>query len=417
MKHVLLLCGLLLLAAVLPVRAQAPPDIVVISLDDANRFPYHPVILTPALRGFFDANQRLRNYRSCGPLCAPSRTSLLIGRYPLHVGVRNNDPALPLAETTLAEALRAAGYATACVGKWDHGNANPTSPGPGAHGFDFSLTLRQQDGGQHYPSGVYRNGAWESVPAGTYTTTLLTAEALAWWQAAPGPRFLWLAYNVPHGTVQAPPGGISPYQVYGSTNGAYAAALTYLDARIGELLTAVGPTPVVVILSDHGAYTINGPGKFWGMNVDQGPPLVVQRGGMNDLYEGGIRVPFAARGLGIAPENLLAPALGIDLLPSLLSAAGVDLPAGVDGVNLRSPGSTTGRYACWERPAYPGAYVEQDAVLSPDGVWKAHRLGTAPWVLYHLPTNPQESINVAGTYPAQLNDLVARWDAWRATGP
>jgi|JI10StandDraft_1071094.scaffolds.fasta_scaffold00117_11 arylsulfatase A-like enzyme len=202
--------------------------------------PWH---FTPNLDGMAAAGARLTNQYVGAPVCAPSRSTLLLGVHQGHANVRDNqfDKALE-SNHTLATVLHQAGYATAIIGKWGlHGVSDDNANAP-AHplnrGFDYYYGyLRHVDGHEHYPKeqlyfaekakarGPIR--VWENRSDVTalldkcYTTDLFTARAKKWiterQEQAPGqPFFLLLAYDTPHAALELP---TQPYPAGGGRTG------------------------------------------------------------------------------------------------------------------------------------------------------------------------------------------------------
>lgn len=190
--------------------------------------PWH---LTPNLDKMAAGGVQLRDHYCPAPVCAPSRASLLLGVHQGHANVRDNqfDKALEN-NHTLASVLKAAGYATAAIGKWGlQGGAPEGSAGaaraspsdwpgyPTKRGFDYFFGyVRHLDGHWHYPKEDGRQ-VWEndrevsSGLTGCYTTDLFTARGKQWIiDRRSGhpiqPFFLYLAYDTPHAKLQLPPG-------------------------------------------------------------------------------------------------------------------------------------------------------------------------------------------------------------------
>jgi arylsulfatase A-like enzyme len=219
--------------------AGAQPNIIFVLCDDlgfgdvgvffqnaraARKDRAEPWHFTPKLDAFAAEGLQLPHHYCPAPVCAPSRASLLLGVHQGHANVRDNqfDKALEN-NHTLATVLKAAGYKTACIGKWGLqgvGTDPSTWPAyPLKRGFDdFYGYVRHRDGHEHYPKeGVYRGSkeVWDNlseVSAGLdkcYTADLWTARAKKWIvdqrKAAPAqPFFLYLAYDTPHATLELP---------------------------------------------------------------------------------------------------------------------------------------------------------------------------------------------------------------------
>jgi arylsulfatase A-like enzyme len=359
----------------------------------------------------------------CGtPVCAPSRAAFLSGRSSIHTGVKRNGDDLSRSEVTIAEALRARGYATALVGKW-HRGSNPDWSHPLEHGFDFFFGFIDAfDAHDHYPRTFWRNRV--EVPNTSYSTDRFTQEALAFIRAHhDGPFFLFLPFTAPHAQIQAPADAVAEYRGRFAESdpahpehAAYAAMITRLDRGIGrvlDLLRTLGleRDTLVVFTSDHGAPP--GVAQRFGSN---GP----FRGGKRNVYEGGLRIPVVVRWPAQLPAGRTDTAVGYacDLFPTFLAAAGgdpVQTKAHLDGINLlpvwRGAAPPAARTLYWE---WPGKAPAQHALAVRSGDWKL--IESAESVeLYDLSKDPGESRNLAAEHPDRVRDLKQRLTAWLAT--
>ena len=298
------------------------------------------------------------------PICAPSRASLLTGRYHQRVGVPYADgptDVLRLREVTIAKALRREGYATALIGKWHLGRFG--AYGPLAHGFDQFLGFR--DGMiAFYNDGVLEyNG--EPVRSNGHVTDVFTEAAIRFMEDNRSrPFFLYLAYNAPHLPMTVPIRYEEPYRKLGVSShlAKFYGMVTHLDESIGRVLQrleelGLNNDTIVVFLSDNGMqkshvqFNVSAESDrldaLW-IGVDRfNAGLRSQKG---TVYEGGIRVPFIARWPGRFPEGktLNTPAAHIDIMPTLLELTNAKVP---DGVQIRreEPG---GYSAVWRGPVF-----------------------------------------------------------------
>jgi arylsulfatase A-like enzyme len=349
--------------------AQAPsrrPNVVVILADDlgfGDLGAYGNTLLrTPNLDALAAAGIRFTDFYASAPTCSPSRAGLLTGRYPIRSGItypiqpetdgvrtRMNatlgrltsglgavDMAqagqsavlgLPDSEITLPEALRLAGYATGMVGKWHLGdfNSHPQYH-PLRHGFDFFAGVPHSN--DNFPYTYWKNDT-VAVPdldlAQGELTAELTREAIGFIDASAGrPFFLYFAHKNVH-TPLIP----SPRFAGHSTGGDYGDAVEELDWSVGEVMRALADRKLlddtlVVFSSDNGPWHLGNPGMLRGR---KGQPM-----------EGGQRVPtlVAWRGHLEAGRVVSGPAMNIDLFPTILRLAGLDLPSDriVDGRDL-----------------------------------------------------------------------------------
>src|SRR5262249_15416975 len=190
-----------------------------------------------------------RQFYAGAPLCWPSRAGLLTGRHPFRAGMPENaspvegQPGMPGREVTIAEMLKAAGYATGHVGKWHLGYSPDTTPL--AQGFDSSFGHMGGciDNYSHfyYWSGpnrhdLYRDGREVQLP-GRFFCDLMVEEGLAFLrQNKDRPFFLYFAINEPHYPYQGTPRWLERYAGLTYPRNLYAAFLSTMDERIGRLI-------------------------------------------------------------------------------------------------------------------------------------------------------------------------------------
>lgn len=323
--------------------SSRPPNIVLIFADDLG---YGDLgcygaenIRTLRLDAMAAEGLRFTDFYTCSAVCTPSRAGLLTGRHPLRTGMTqvlfpNSKTGLPPSEITLATALRARGYATACVGKWHLGHLPPHLPLQ--HGFDeyfgipYSNDMDNPDRGQPPTPLLRGNETIESGVDQDQITTRYTEEAVAFIrQSKDRPFFLYLPHTMPHVPLHVSDRfrGKSPGGLYGDVIGEMDWSTGVILDTLGEL--GLDGDTIVLFTSD------NGPWLTYGEHGGSAGPL---RMGKGSTFDGGVRVPCIARWPGrIAPGRVdAAPAWTLDLFPTLLGLAG-DTPPGdrvIDGHDI-----------------------------------------------------------------------------------
>ena len=413
--------------AVRPAEIQsaraAKPNLLLIVSDDAGYadfgFQGCKDIPTPNLDRLAAAGLRFTQGYVPGCVCSPSRAGILSGKTPARIGHENNlsgeQGGIDTGTELLPARLRAAGYHTGGIGKWHLGSRDEYLPW--RRGFDEFYGFL---GGLHTylppaakpgkPLIMLRNGAateeWE------YLTTAFAREAADFIERnRGGPWFLYLAFNAVHSPMQAEPGTAEKLQQIRDPQRRTLAAMTAsLDAGVGRVLakleaTGQGSNTLVVFVNDNGGATY---GKFY--NV----PL---RGHKGTLFEGGIRVPFLARWLGVLPagREFDAPVCATDLLPTLLAAAGAPASAwqDSDGVNLLP--FLTGARAGKPHESLFWRFNVVAAVRQGD--WKLIRIRGADPLLFNLAADLPEKQNLAAAQPGKVGELLKLIEGWERSLP
>lgn len=430
-------------------RAVERPNVLLMVSDDhgwpdlgcIGRKP----IETPNLDRLASSGVRATSFYVTWPACTPSRGSILTGRYPLRNGlydmIRNDmvnyghrysaeeyalSPEMTLGldvrEVTIGNVLKAAGYRTAVIGKWDMGQAKRFLPlqrgfdyfyGHGNNGIDYFTHERYG-----VPS-IFRNNQRTEEDRGTYITDVFEREAAAFLkQQGDQPWFLYLCFNAPHGGssfgdaalgekakvgVQAPLKNVQRQIDRGVPKNLahYYAAVACMDESIGRLLEQIdasGATrnTLVIFLSDNG-------GSGNGGNA----PL---RGKKSTLWEGGLRVPLLASWPGTLPSGRVTDEFltSLELFPTIVAAAGTHSPDDLqlDGFNmlptLRGEAESPRKEMFWKRRSD-----------------RAARLGNWKWLdsekgkgLYDLTSDLGESRDVSAKHPdveARIREVYENW--------
>jgi arylsulfatase A-like enzyme len=433
----------LLAIALLTSLARSQPNIIYILADDlgyADLASYgQQTIATPNIDRLATEGIRFTNHYAGSTVCAPSRCSLMTGLTTGHCFIRGNARIdLRPDDTTVAELLASAGYATALIGKWGLGTETGTGH-PLDQGFDhFFGYLDQRHAHNYYPEYLIRERTRKSLPnevpdnprwnmgAGkaskkvAYSHDLFIDDARDWitTQAADTERpfFLYLALTIPHANNEAGNEGMEvpdfgPFadKPWPAPQKGFAGMVHRLDQSVGQLLDLlaeldIDEDTIVIFSSDNGPHAEGGnKPEFFNSNGNL-------RGIKRDLYDGGIRVPMLARWPGTIEPGTTTDHLSAfwDILPTLCDLAAIPTPEGLDGISLAptlrgSEDQPQHDYLYWE-------FFEQggkQAVRFEH--YKAIRLKVrqdrdAPIMLFDLAEDPGEQTDIAADHP----DLIER---------
>ena len=448
----------LALIATVDVRVKAEdrdarrPNVLLVITDDQGYGDLgvhgNPVIKTPHLDKLAAGSSRLTRFH-VSPVCSPTRSSLLTGRYNYRTGVVDTfigrsmmDPA----EVTLAELLSAAGYRTGIFGKWHLGDCYPMRPID--QGFQEALVLRgggigqpsDPPGGTSYFDPVLQHNGQPERRKG-YCSDVFTDATLDFIQtsnAQKTPFFAYLAFNCPHDPLEVPeeyekrysgadlsadrfPRGGYPFhgpppkavtaKVYGM--------VTNIDDNVGRLVArldqlGITDNTLVVFLTDNGPAQVR--------------YVAGLRGRKGTVYDGGIRAPCFLRWSGVLPEGreFDRTTAHIDLTPTLLDACGVPRPQGVtfDGVSLwpfltgRSPAAdwpSRTLFFQWHRGDKPERFRAFAARGDRYKLVRAEVAGaakTSAYELFDMAADSYELKDVSAGHPDEVERLKAAYSAW-----
>lgn len=433
---------LTLLATSLPAQqAPRPPNVIVILVDDWGTTDLgcygSKLYETPNIDRLASEGVRFSTGYSACTVCSPTRAALMTGKYPARLHLTDwiaghGRPHAKLKipdwtkfmkheEVTLAEQFKAAGYATASIGKWhltpalDKGDE---AYYPETHGFDVNV------GGYHRgqpPSyfSPYRIPTLKEGPDGEFLTDREAAEAAKFIEANRAkPFFIYLPHYAVHTPIQSKKDVAAKYAAklekspgLAQRNASYAALVESVDDALGTIRKALeknGLTEntVIVITGDNGGL----------LPITDNAPL---RAGKGSAYEGGVRVPFIVAWPGkVAPKVVSdVPAVTIDIYPTVLELAGIrPMQSLVDGVSLApllTKGSKPERDTIfWHYPHYhPGGATPYSAVRSGD--WRlVHFYEDGRDELYNLAADVGEKNELSAKEPEVAKALRTRLDAW-----
>ncbi|MFT4543138.1 MAG: arylsulfatase A-like enzyme [Planctomycetota bacterium] len=459
-------------------RSDAQPNIVVIFSDDAGYadFGFQPdadtdlAPLTPHIDSIARDGVRFTNFYMSACVCSPSRAGLLTGRYQQRFGHECNIPpgymkgGMALSEQTIADRLRADGYATGIIGKWHLGY--PDEYHPNERGFDEFYGCLQ--GSRSYyalkretPHRIILDNR-EATPEADYLTDRFGRAAADFiGQHANEPFFLFVSFTAPHGPLEARPGDLELPElarIEDQKRRKYAGLVKAMDDNVGVILEAleragIADDTLVLFTNDNGGQTETGANNY---------PL---RGRKGMLYEGGIRVPAAARWPAVIEAGgvIDEPLISLDLTPTFLNLARASVQSrratalgAADSLSVShastrveaaaDAGRATATQATWQdSPPDPQASeAALDGIdISPllfgepidmpsrslmwrskgsespiairRGRWKLVRLKReVPAELYDLDTDIAEVNNLARQHPELVEELLQELGAWES---
>ena len=413
-----------------------PPNIVYIISDDQGwkDVGYHGSdIKTPNIDALAAGGARLEQFYA-QPMCTPTRAALMTGRYPFRYGLQTavilstHTYGLATEEWLLPQALQAAGYETAIVGKWHLGHADPKY-WPRQRGFDhqYGPLIGEIDYFTHEQHGVldwYRDN--KPVREEGYSTILLGDDAVRLIDThdTKTPLFLYLAFNAPHTPYQAPQDYLDRYSTIADpSRRAYAAQITAMDDQIGRVVAALDAkkmrdNTLIVFQSDNGGtrnpmFAGEGDMSKIKIPVDNGP----YREGKGSLYEGGTRVIALANWPGhIKPGTTVEGMIHVvDMYPTLIDLAGgkFDRNKPLDGLDVW-PAIAGGQPSPRTEVIYN---IEPFRAGVRQGDWKLIWRTPLPAAveLYNIAQDPYEKNNVAAANPDKVAALQKRANELAAT--
>jgi arylsulfatase A-like enzyme len=410
--------------------AAKPPNVILIFTDDQGYQDLGcfgaPKIKTPHIDRMANEGMRFTDFYVANSVCSPSRASLLTGCYPDRVGIANvlfphHKEGLNPEETSIADILKAKGYATTCVGKWHIGHKPEFLPT--RHGFDsyygipYSNDMSLDRTAKFADDVIFREGQgrerlktkkdWvplmrndEVIEYPVDQTTLTqryTKEAISFIKANKDkPFFIYLAHTMPHIPLFA-----SPAFKGKSAGGPYGDTIEEIDWSVGEVLKTlkaegVDQNTIVIFTSDNGPWSLSG---------GRGGSAYPLRGHKFGTLEGGQRVPCVMRWPARIPAGKTCREIAstIDILPTIAHITGSPLPEKkIDGKNILAlmtaePGAKSPHDYFYY---YRGGKLE----AARSGKWKLRITKEKPF-LYNLEEDIGERKNEAGAFPEIVERL------------
>lgn len=380
-----------------------------------------------------------QNYAAC-TVCSPTRSALMTGKYPARTHITDWIPGrmpenpkllvpewtkfLPLDEITLAEVFKAAGYATASIGKWHLGEGEHA---PERQGFDVNIAGTNSGSPPSYIA-PWKIPTLTEGKYGDYLTDRLGEEAASFvTRSKDKPFFLYLPHFAVHTPVQGRPDLVRKYEEklkpgLMHTNTGYAAMMESLDSAVGRVLAALeenklAENTIVIFTSDNGGRVPTTANKSL-------------RVGKGSAYEGGLRVPLIVRWPGVTKPGSISdtPTITMDVFPTLLEMTGVNAVAsssstgasGRDGLSLvpllRGSDTISRSELFWH---YPHHQHYQLGGSMPFGVVRSGDFKLIEFYndmhveLYDLKADIGEQRDLATAQPDKANQLRDRLHAWR----
>jgi len=451
----LLILTKLLLILCIPFKTDAQtksrPNVLLIITDDQGYgdigFHGNPDIKTPVLNMLAKRSTRFTSFY-VSPVCAPTRSSLLTGRYSLRTGVHdtyNGGAIMATEEITLAELMKGAGYKTSIIGKWHLGDNYPFRPID--QGFDESLVHNGGGIGQigdiynyykkdssYFNPTLLKNG----IPLETkgYCSDVYTDAAIKFLNGnQKNPFFLYLAFNAPHEPLQVPRQYYDMYKGLKIDSANYKnrnafpkmsdknredarkvySMVSNLDDNLGRLFKKLeqlklDSTTLIIFMTDNG------------------PQQLRYKAGLKALkgsvYDGGIKVPFYIKLPGAIEKDkdIQVPATHYDVLPTLADFCGFKVPAGIkiDGKSLMP--LLQKKEVAWKDRAmifnwsrgYPEPYRN---IAVRKGKYKMvgmcdESAAPAALELYNMDDDPSELKNISAANWGKLSELKLEFDNW-----
>lgn len=417
-----------------------PPNVIIIYTDDqgtidANCFGAKD-LFTPNMDRLAETGVKFTQFYAAAPVCSPSRAALMTGKTPLAAGLPGNassqkgNHGLPTEEITIAEQLKDNGYVTGHIGKWHLGYTPETMPN--GQGFDYSFGHMGGciDNYSHffYWKGPNRHDLWENGEEiwmdGEYFQDLMADKVdvfLEEYQDAP--FFLYYAINLPHYPLQGTAKWREYYKDMESPRSMYAATISTVDERIGQLLDqleslGLRDNTIIIFQSDHGHSTEV---RTFGGGGSAG----IYRGAKFSLFEGGIRVPAMISWPAKLPQAEVRNQMcvNVDWFPTILDLCEITYDEkAFEGKSMKKvildQAPSTHEVFWW--------FSRKDRWAVRRGDWKLLKNPIDPsekapiaekdsLFLVNIQEAPNEMENVASQHPEIVKELIQEYQNWYAT--
>lgn len=414
------------------------PNIIIIYTDDQGSIDVNCYgakdLYTPNMDELAKTGILFTQFYTAASVCSPSRASLLTGKTPLAAGLPGNTSSfkghagMPTEQITIAEVLKDNGYKTGHVGKWHLGYSEPTMPN--GQGFDYSFGHMGGciDNYSHffYWNGPNRHDLWENGNEtwldGEYFQDIMAEKVNEFLEENKNsPFFLYYAINLPHYPLQGTNKWREYYKDLESPRNKYAACVSTVDERIGNLLSKLEDlnlrkNTIIIFQSDHGHSVET---RTYGGGGNSGP----YRGSKFSNFEGGIRVPAIISWTAKLPEDEARNqmAVNVDWFPTILDLC--DIPYNKDhfeGKSIKeiiydSAAITPHKSFTWYKNQNHWAVRKGNwkLLINPvDHTLKSDHLKLDSIYLVNINDDPGEKINLAKENPDKVIDLTAEYYRW-----
>ena len=446
-----LLANLILIGCSQDSNKTKRPNVIIVVTDDQGfgdlGYYGNPHVQTPTLDSFAKESVRFDQF-IVSPVCAPTRASLMTGRYSLRTGVRDTyrgGAIMATEEITAAEMLKEAGYTTGMVGKWHLGDNYPSRPQD--QGFDFAL--------RHLSGGIGQPGDWPNTKKGKrsyfdpilwkngemyqskgYCTDVFTEAAMDFVEAnKEQPFFLYLSYNAPHAPLQVPQEYYDRYKDIDPSSGfendrrpfpemddrmkenarKVYAMVSNIDDNLKRLFKQLEDlkledNTLVIFMTDNGH--------------QHDRYAAGMRGRKSFVYEGGVRVPSFWRlpSKFKGDRDIKTPAAHYDVLPTLADLCYGQLPSDriIDGkslVPLLSNENSTLDNRTFLRSWVRGGPEKYNNISIRKEQYKLvgntkDTAGIEAFELFNILEDPYEQNNIIGTNDLEAQKLKNEMDIW-----
>jgi len=375
---------------------NASPNILLIIADDLGRDAIKGYTEgsikpnTPYIDAIRSKGLTFNNFWS-NPVCSPTRSAILTGKYGYRTNVRGVSDILSQSETSLQKYINdnsGIKYVTAIVGKWHLAGTNSTF-NPESMGIDYYSGIIRGAVTDYYNWTLTEDGSAKTQIS--YVTEALTTTSINWINQQTQPWFMWLAYNAPHTPFHVPPsnmhsqGALPTYTTGMNATPYYMAAIEAMDFQIGRLLSSIPAderdNTIIIFIGDNG--TVN--------QVAQSPYLSNKV--KSTLYQGGINVPLFISGKGVEKTGVETNLIdATDLFSTIAEVAGVKSTEIHDSKSFRSLFASNNTIRNYQYSEIKDDVNDMWAISN--GKYKLIVNASGAKQLYHLTNDPYESVNL-----------------------